>query len=120
MNKNLPSYTLKTDGQIIEVHMAHKPHPEGLATLKDEITRLNKDHKKDVLVNMSTLEMPDPETREAADHFFKGLPYRRYAICCGIPSVNLSTKELIGPLSKNGRIKIFRREEDARAWLMGS
>ena len=103
---------------IIEVRLARFQSPEKLNELRQNIFELTQDKKCDVLVDVGPTMIGDGSTRPTAEKFFKGLPIRRFAIFGGSPPINLGIKTLIEEHANTKSVRIFRRESDARAWLL--
>ncbi len=73
---------------------------------------------RDILVNIGKLQAPDKATVQAALAFMRTGLFRRVAVHGNaLPSLMMLTNKVVKSLGGKERVKIFRDEAPARAWL---
>lgn len=104
-------------GQTIEVTLAPLQEPVDLEYVKQKIIELSADKTYNILVNLDYIQSAGRTPDSLKNSFFNDLPFRKYAVFGGSPAVGLSTKTLFNKVADPEKVKFFRHEEDARAWL---
>lgn len=104
---------------IIEVVMGELQSAESILELRQDIDTVSQGRSLDILVDVSPVTGGDGSGRAIiVDQFFKDLSFRRMAVFgARTSSASLAIKEILEELAQPDRVKLFHREEDARAWL---
>lgn len=116
------SYTVHDEGSVVVITTTGSQTVEQVQALHAELEEvLKKSASKDVLVISSGAGAPDIAAQAEALLGLREVPFERLAAVAETPerlgSANLVVKAVN---DKDNRIKVFRSEEDARAWLGAS
>lgn len=111
---------IETNGRI-KVTLAKKQSADTVRMSVEEIHRLSGGKKHDFLLDASNILMGDGTGLPEAIELIKQVPYKRIAAFGAKPKfANLGIKELFASIDKPAKVKFFRKEEDALAWLKDS
>ncbi|HTE57253.1 MAG TPA: STAS/SEC14 domain-containing protein [Verrucomicrobiae bacterium] len=119
MKAEVSTNTVHLHDSIVEVVMGEQQGAESILELRQHIDTASQGKALDVLVDVSPVTGGDGSGRPVVlDQFFKDLPFRRMAVFgARTSSASLAIKEILEELAQPDRLKLFHREEDARAWL---
>jgi hypothetical protein len=116
MPQSTDKFVVSRQDNIVKVVFSGVQTEESLEEAKQAMIDASRGRVCDMLVDISGIKSSNPEV--SGETFFIGLPYRKYAVFGDAPPiVNLSTKQLFTKVADADKVKFFRREEDAHAWL---
>ena len=116
-------YTLLLEDDLIVIHCYTLRTAPGVKALREDVEAIlrSKDQPQDILVLLTskvrTGHRPSIELVQIAVRAIREVHFRRAAVVGTIPSRIASANLILKAGSKSDRMKIFRSEEDARAWL---
>ena len=92
---------------------------EAVAAIRKEIEAFlgRKRGPRDLLVDITSSEVPSEEAFRVSLTAVQEVPFRRLAVFGGKPAVLLNTHQMMEEGGSNDRLKVFRSEALARQWL---
>lgn len=114
-NKN----TIQVEGPLIVVTTFGVQTVESTKSANEKVMALleQKDGPKDILVIMKGKGFADPKTAQMALKNMHSAPFRRMAAVGFTPSRLSTARNIYKASGEIEKVKVFHREEDARAWL---
>lgn len=112
-------FTVSIDDDLIVVKRFGVQVEESVKAIRREVKRLmaaDKSRRK-ILVIVKSDSSIDMLSTKASIQSLKEIPYERIAIVASIPQRIAGAKGVVQASRVKERARIFRDEEDARAWL---
>lgn len=116
-NKN--PFTVHVDGNLVVVTRFGAQSAESVIAIRKEVIQLMEADKtlRNLLVVVKATSIPDGPSVQASIQSLREIPYDRTAIVSSVPQRLAVAKGISNASEAGERVKLFRSEEDARAWL---
>ena len=113
------AYSIKVEGNLIVVYAYRNWSVEEVQEVRKQIEAiLDENHgPRDILASMGDFGAPQRDAMKEAIAFFREVPFDRIAAFGTKPARIVATNLVMRAAGSSDRLKIFRSEDDARAWL---
>ncbi len=119
MSAQKPEYSVRVEGGLIVMRCKGAQTGESVTAMREEIEAIlfREGGPQDVLVIPEGAGKPTVDMMRVAIRALREVPLSRVAVATGIPRRIASTNAILKASGQSERLKVFRHEEDARAWL---
>jgi hypothetical protein len=113
------SYSVRQEDDKIVVKTTGTQQVEAVETMREKIIKIASKNSRplDILVISKGVGAPDISAVQTAVRGLQDLPFRRLAVAGATPDRLESARMVVRGGNDQERLKVFRSEEDARAWL---
>lgn len=106
--------------KIIMLRFVGKMEQGNTESVDQKIEALGSSKTPILLIDLQQLELPDDTAKTEMKRLFTDLKYTKMALLGHRPQVMASISHLLKSVKDNSNIKLFRDEDLAKQWLVGS
>lgn len=119
MDAQQPQYSVRAEGGLVVMRCSGAQTAETVTAMREEIEAilLRVGGPQDILVLTEGPGRPSIAMMRVAIRALREVPYSRVAVVSAIPRRISSTNAILKASGESERLKVFRHEEDARAWF---
>lgn len=116
---NQSSYSVRKDGDKIVVKTTGTQQVDSVMAIREKIIKIANRNPQplDILVISRGVGAPNMSAIQVALQGLLDVPFRRLAVAGETPDRLESARMVVRGGNDEERLKVFRNEEDARAWL---